>query len=211
MSAKALPRKRLLPAFIIITCTLGLLFTSLASNSAAQDEKKDPVLDKQQKEVAELQALVKELQKKLLDAKTEEMKLNDILAATEAQVRQLQKRNAELEGVIRQIEANVIKKGGPAKAPLPLKLNPPAAKIKGTVEKINPKDVSLAEISVGAEAGLEVGHTLEVFRLQPTPRYLGTMRIVAVTPTRAVGQFFPPTGAIVALRAGDQVASELKK
>src|SRR5207253_2185853 len=55
--------------------------------------------------------------------------------------------------------------------------NPPPTYIKGKIAKVNPQDRNLVEISIGTDQGLNKNHTLEVYRLSPTPEYLGMIRI----------------------------------
>jgi hypothetical protein len=88
-----------------------------------------------------------------------------------------------------------------------IKPNPPAVDVRGSVSKVDARE-GLAEISLGKDHGLEVGHTLEVFRLKPNPTYLGMMRLVAVEKQRSVGKLVRPTPGAV-LQVGDQVASRL--
>jgi hypothetical protein len=89
--------------------------------------------------------------------------------------------------------------------------NPPEAKnappegVKGSVTRVDEKS-GLLTISVGSDAGLQKGHTLEVYRLKP-PKYLGTIRIVDVSPKEAVAQ--PVGKALDAIQVGDEVASKI--
>jgi hypothetical protein len=85
--------------------------------------------------------------------------------------------------------------------------NPPAENVEGLIKQIDAKS-GLVTITLGSDAGLAKGHTLEVFRLSPAPKYLGTIRIVEVTATQAVGR---PTERTAALQLGDRVASQLLK
>ena len=55
--------------------------------------------------------------------------------------------------------------------------NPPTAFIKGKIEKVDPTDRTLVTISLGSDQGLQLRHTLEVYRLSPNPEYLGMIRI----------------------------------
>lgn len=97
-------------------------------------------------------------------------------------------------------------KGGEAKDPFSLiGKNPPKGRVEGLIRKVDAS--SLMTISIGSDAGLTKGHTLDVYRLGPTPRYLGTIRLIEVTPTQAVGQ---PVGRMTSPpRAGDKVTSKL--
>src|SRR5262249_50836410 len=77
--------------------------------------------------------------------------------------------------------------------------------LRGEVRQV---DGNLVKISLGSDAGLAKGQTMEVFRLGATPRYIGRVRIVEVTPTHAVGQV---TGRLaMPVRVGDQGASRIR-
>ncbi len=69
----------------------------------------------------------------------------------------------------------------------------------------------LIEITLGTDAGLAIGHTMEVFRLDignpGRSKYLGTIRITDVTAHEAVGRF---EGKMTdEIRRGDTVASRI--
>jgi hypothetical protein len=86
--------------------------------------------------------------------------------------------------------------------------NPPGDQVEGLIKQVDSS--GLVTISIGSDAGLAKGHTLEVFRLSDKPsesKYLGTIRILDVTAKQAVGQ---PVGRLFATpRSGDRVASRL--
>jgi hypothetical protein len=96
----------------------------------------------------------------------------------------------------------------------PDRANPPPGQVKGLVQKVTagPKDTTLVQISIGSDTGLAVGHTLEVYRLEPRPEYLGMIRVVNVAAGSAVGQLVrsPRGGKHVELRPGDHVASSIQ-
>ena len=76
---------------------------------------------------------------------------------------------------------------------------------KDLVSKVDPS--GLVSLTIGSDAGLSKGNTLEAMRYSPTARYLGTLRIVEVTPHQAIAQ---PVGRLNApLRVGDRVASRI--
>jgi hypothetical protein len=89
-----------------------------------------------------------------------------------------------------------------------LESNPPRAQVEGTVTRV--AEGGLVTVSVGSDAGLTKGHTLEVFRLGTTPRYLGRLRIVEVAPKQAVGQQIAGA-AKEAIKSGDRVASQVTR
>ena len=67
--------------------------------------------------------------------------------------------------------------------------------------------VDVVSVSVGSDSGVLKGHTLEVFRLQPTPKYLGTIRITDVRPNEAVGK--PISKPLDPIKEGDHVAAKI--
>lgn len=87
------------------------------------------------------------------------------------------------------------------------KKNPPADDIEGRVKATDPR-TGYITVSVGSDAGLSKGNTLEVYRLKPDPAYLGTIKIMAVQPNEAVGSPVEPRGR-GAIQVGDQVSSNI--
>jgi hypothetical protein len=84
--------------------------------------------------------------------------------------------------------------------------NPPAENVEGQVTKVDAK-TGLVTLSVGSDAGLATGHTLEVFRLNPA-KYLGTVRVLEAKPREAVAQ---PVGRLLApVQQGDKVANKIQ-
>jgi hypothetical protein len=83
--------------------------------------------------------------------------------------------------------------------------NPPAADVEGVVTGVE-VGTGLVIISIGSDAGLQKGHTLEVFRLKPEAKYVGTLRLVEVKPSESVGKM---EGNKEAPRIGDRAAGKL--
>jgi hypothetical protein len=82
--------------------------------------------------------------------------------------------------------------------------NAPKEQVEGEIRAVE-KD--LVKINLGSDAGLAKGHTLEVYRMKPQPKYLGTLRILEVSAKEAVGQ---PVGRLSDTpKAGDRVASRI--
>jgi hypothetical protein len=59
----------------------------------------------------------------------------------------------------------------------------------------------LATITRGSDSGLKVGSELTVFRLQPRPEFLGSLKVISVTPREAIGRLQGPKRGQV--RTGD--------
>jgi hypothetical protein len=134
------------------------------------------------------------------DKITAEIKANALLA-----------RNNELESKLQDLAREVARMksplaGGGGKAGTGK--NPPAANIEGLISKTDSS--GLVKITIGSDASLEKGHTLEVFRLSPIAeqsKYLGTIKIIDVSATEAVGQ---PLGRMAGeVKVGDRVASRI--
>jgi hypothetical protein len=87
--------------------------------------------------------------------------------------------------------------------------NPPPFKIDGKIEKV---DGALVQLTLGTDHGLKENNTLDVYRLQPNPQYLGMVRIVDARPHSSVGRLIPAGTAAARqqLREGDLVTSKFK-
>ncbi len=85
--------------------------------------------------------------------------------------------------------------------------NPPPDGIEGEVEKVDARSQYLT-VNVGTNKGLAKDHTLEVYRLQPKPTYLGTIRILDVRAEQAVA--LPVGRPLGPIQQGDKVASKVQ-
>jgi hypothetical protein len=87
--------------------------------------------------------------------------------------------------------------------------NPPAVKIDGKIEKV---EGTLVQLTIGTDHGLKENNTLDVYRLQPNPQYLGMVRIVDARHHTSVGRLIPSGNAAnkMQLREGDLVTSKFK-
>jgi hypothetical protein len=117
-------------------------------------------------------------------------------------------RNQQLEAQLREQAKDLARlkaNGGTTTANGPK--NPPPENVEGLVKAV---ESGLVKLSIGSDAGLAKGHTLEAFRLAKVPsqsKYLGTIRILEVTANEAIGQ---PVGRMAApLQVGDVVASKI--
>jgi len=122
--------------------------------------------------------------------------------------------NQRLEGQLRKMATDIARlqagRGSTAQAPSSARgKNPPPESIEGLIRSTDPSS-GLVTLTIGSDAGLARGQTLEVFRLSSIPsqsRYLGTIRILEATANQAVGE---PVGRMVAPpQPGDRVASRI--
>jgi len=139
----------------------------------------------------------------------ENSRLTQDTLTAQIEAKSLQERLDNLEKQYKYFVANYAKNGGNSGgqvgAPGGPPKNPPAEKIEGQVVKMN---AGLLQLSAGSDAGLKVGHTLELFRLDPKPQYLGLVRITDIEAKVAVAV---PVGKLLAEpQAGDQFASQIK-
>jgi DNA-directed RNA polymerase subunit L len=79
-----------------------------------------------------------------------------------------------------------------------------APNVEGMIKEVDDKN-EFVTISIGSDAGLAKGQTLDVYRLNPKPTYLGTVTILDAHPTESVGK--PQTKE--KLQAGDKVAGNI--
>jgi RNA polymerase sigma factor (sigma-70 family) len=129
--------------------------------------------------------------------------LKDRLTQAQVEAQQLAKRNKELEQRIQELEKERGKKSDKPGDVRPAD-GPP---VEGVVTKVAD---GLVIVNLGADAGLQKGQTLEVFRLGDKgdqAKYLGRIRIVEVKPTESVGQ---PMGKPTApIEVGDHAATRV--
>jgi WD40 repeat protein len=76
---------------------------------------------------------------------------------------------------------------------------------EGVVTQIKDDD-NLVQVTLSEGHGLKKGDTLEVFRLQPAPKYVGQLRLVDLQDRRAVGRM---VGRSAQVQVNDRVAKRL--
>jgi hypothetical protein len=132
-----------------------------------------------------------------------------------ADAKRIEELEKKLESLRKEIDG--LRKKLPQRGPAPerpgssgdvVRPNPPGANVRGKVQRVDPN--GLVQITIGRDSGLALGHTLEVYRLRPQPKYLGMIRIVTTEPDRAVGQLVTrATGSQLEIQPGDEVASSV--
>jgi hypothetical protein len=94
-----------------------------------------------------------------------------------------------------------------ATGPGTLPRNPPPDDVEGIITEADAK-TGLVTISIGSDSGINVGHTLDTYRLKPEPKYLGTIRILDAQAHKAVGRLTAPP-RYGPLKEGDIVATKI--
>src|SRR5262249_44185721 len=79
--------------------------------------------------------------------------------------------------------------------------------VEGVVKAVDAK-TGFVTISIGSDAGIHKGQTLEAYRLKPVPAYLGTIEVVDTKPAEAVARESARLRGH--LEVGDRVASTLR-
>lgn len=164
----------------------------------------------------DLKNIVKSQDQTIIELQLTVKKVRTMALSLDVEANKLANRNQQLLRECQDLSAKLARlmAAGPfdLKSPQnPNPVNPPDPQVKGKISKIDPDNEQLIVISLGTDHGVKVGHTLEVFRTTPEPKYLGMVRIISVTTDSAVGRQVVPPGATdrPALRVGDHAWSKL--
>jgi multidrug efflux pump subunit AcrA (membrane-fusion protein) len=138
--------------------------------------------------------------------------LRDRAVAAEIQSKSLGERIARMEVQLREAEKTIVvlkqSSGSGGRSLGGIAGNPPPEHVEGLIKTADAS--GLLKLTIGSDAGLVKGHTLEVFRISPIAsqsKYLGKVRILDVTPQEAVAQ---PIGRLSDKpQAGDHVADKI--
>jgi hypothetical protein len=189
-------------------------------NRYAQLEAKDKTTDvsresltselkRRQDEVAQLQQQLAGRDKQMIDLEKQKKELRDRAVTNEIENRSERERNQQLLAQnevltkeLQRAQASGTGVGGGGDR------NPPPEDVEGVVTEVDARSGYIT-ISIGSDAGLSKGNTLEVYRLKPDPRYLGTLRIIDVRSHEAVAQVVGGTGRRGQIQKGDRVASNI--
>lgn len=139
------------------------------------------------------------------------------LAVTnESLAKAIQTRNELLLEQLREVEQKMARMQAGANNIAGIKIsngfNPPAVKVNGKIVKVDNIDNGLVEISLGTDDGVDKHNTLDVFRFNPEPKYLGTVRIVDAYHHKSVARLIAAGGPAALrpqLKQGDLVASSV--
>jgi len=155
------------------------------------------------KEVAGLQAALRENQQKRDEAFATTVKATDALHQAQGKLSALVERNGQLTQEVA-TRSSLLRENGFDPTAVP---GAEVPQVRGLVSAIHRTAGSqLIEITVGSDDGLKPSHTVEVFRGE---RYLGRAEILRTEPDRAVGRILRKfqQGQI---QEGDHVATKLR-
>jgi hypothetical protein len=169
-------------------------------------------LKRREQEVTNLKAVSVDQNTKINALETSNKDFRDRAVAAELNFKSENERNTlllqQLEKVTQEYERVQAGVGG---KPLPAGASArrvPSLDMKGRVLESDPKS-GLVTISLGSDAGLEVGHVLYVYRMDPA-EYVGEIQIVDVQAKQAVGRARMPLRAGPINEKTDIVASRIR-
>src|SRR5262249_46738271 len=157
----------------------------------------------------DLQARVDDDAKRLDDAAKLVNESRKLKVEAEIKAKALAERNEQLAQALEEREKEIVRlKAAPAggaavAANVP---NPPSGNVEGLIKSSAPGS-GLVTITIGSDAGIAKGHTLQVFRLKPTGKYVGEIQIRDVRAHEAVGKFMGKP--LTPVQVGDTVASKI--
>lgn len=168
-------------------------------------------LQRRKNEVDAMEQLLKDREKKLADSQIEAKNLREQTVKAQIELASALDRNAHLvtqnETLARENDRNRGKGAGGTAPGTAAAKNPPPEDVRGLVKQTD-ATTGLVTISIGSDAGISVGNTLEAYRTKPQPQYLGTIRIMDVRHHEAVGKLIS-TQRKGLLQVGDEVASNI--
>lgn len=177
--------------------------------------KQSVEVDKRQEDVAKLRETLRKEQESNNALVKKNAELTDAATVAQIERRSVQDQNSRLEAQLQSMAKDLARarsSGGSAAMARAGGKNPPPENVEGLVKTV---DVSssgvLMTLTIGSDAGLTRGQTLELFRSNlnapSQSKYLGTVRILEADAKQAVAQ---PVGRLSDKpRRGDQVASRI--
>jgi myosin heavy subunit len=149
------------------------------------------------------------MQKRINELVKETSNLHDARVNAEIDAKSLKTRNEQLVNNLKNMEKTIQElrvKGGSGGGTNVASENPPPENVEGLVKKVDATS-GLITLSIGSDSGLAKGHTLEVYRLEPSAKYLAKVRIMEVWPHAAVAK--PVSRPLGTIQEGDHAASKI--
>jgi hypothetical protein len=81
--------------------------------------------------------------------------------------------------------------------------------VEGEVARVDAQNKAV-EITIGSNDGLVPGHELFLFRVKPSPEFLGRIKILSVDPNQSVGRVIGTTIQNKKIKEGDIVSSTIR-
>jgi hypothetical protein len=200
---------------IPLVLLLGLPIPGRADDRSDQIARQQKEIKELQKEVASLLQLVKQqakqiaelsevkrIQEELIRSKRQIDEVQKRLVAEQVKAAALQQRNQQLEADVRRLSRELARVGA-GKPVVRTPRTPLAPGVSGEITRIERS--GLVNLSIGSDAGLAKGQTLDIYRLGAKPLYLGVVEILDVQPRQAAGRIRRTTRE--AVKVGDRVGT----
>jgi predicted nuclease with TOPRIM domain len=170
------------------------------------NEKHLATIETQRVEIKSLDDRMEERQQKVLKLEQDTRKLTQEKIKFEIDYQSAQDRNDKLAARLTEMAKEIeTLRGVQADKSSQLTRNPPPEDVHGKVTQTD-QTSGYVTINLGSDNGITKGNTLEVYRRQPRPTYVGVLRILEVKPHEAVGRLVQRNAAI---QSGDEVASDI--
>ncbi len=170
---------------------------------------------KRQEDVGQLRAALQSERAKNNELVKQNADLRDQATVAQIERRTVQEQNGRMEKQLQQMAKDLARmraSGASATMARAGGKNPPPENVEGLVKNTDSRDgVVLMTLTIGSDAGLAKGHTLELFRINTASpsqsKYLGTVRILEAEAHQAVAQ---PVGRLSSPpQRGDRVSSRI--
>jgi hypothetical protein len=185
-------------------------YTTAVEQGKAVDSSRESLtaeLARRKTEIDQLNGLLAARDKRMLDIEKDKKELRDRAVSAEIAQKAEQERNERLlaqnEQLEKRLAASVSGTGRGA-------VQTPPEDVEGLVTEVD-KQTGYLRLSIGSDAGLARGQTLQVYRQRPNEaRYLGTVRIIEVRPNEAIARPSTTSASRTPIEVGDRVASDIR-
>jgi predicted nuclease with TOPRIM domain len=199
----------------LVNSTQDQLAAEKANHLAQRDNAgvSNAELERRQQETRNLTAEINKLQAANVELQKQGKQLQDERMQAVINYNSEHERNVRLLETLRQnsqkleLAEKKLQNLGTGISTAELNRNPLPEDVEGIILETDAK-TGLVTISIGTDHGINPGNTLEVFRIKPEPKYLGTIKIVDAQAHQAVGRL-TATPRYGALQKGDIVASKI--
>jgi len=161
------------------------------------------------KETDILRTTLKSVQDQANEYKLRQTELNDEIRVLKRELETAVKNNEQLRERAAVFSAKLRSLGQTADFEQLKGVAAPPPDVEGEVDKVDSNN-RLVEITIGSDDGLVVGHTLELYRFGPEPKYLGKVKIISVDPDRAVAEVVGKTVRGEKIQEHDIVATKIR-
>jgi hypothetical protein len=166
-------------------------------------------INRRKQEIDNLQTVAADKDKKLADLEQQSKQFRDAAITSEIQAKTEHERNLNLlqqnAEYVKELERRPA--GGAYASSSTSAKRPPQEDVQGVVTETDPK-AGLVTVSIGSDAGVAKGNTLEVYRFKPRAEYVGTITVIDVNFHESVARPVMPLRA-GPVQKGDIVASRI--